>query len=144
LADPTECTLLQAPRAFLASVGTSSLDVGLMAGLVEFGGWPPLVAATVSYLTGGVLQYFISSWWVFPRGPRSAALGFTTFTLLSLVGLVITWAVMACLCDWAKLNYAVAKVCALGLSFTWNFMSRKYLVFTREPRVALEAAELTA
>jgi putative flippase GtrA len=143
LLDPVESIVLQAPRAFVASIATSSLDVGLMTALVEFGNWPPLVAATVSYLTGGVGQYIISSKWVFPNGPRSAALGFTAFTLLSLVGLALTWVIMACLCDWAHVNYAAAKLAALGASFTWNFLSRKYLVFT-QPAQELELVELSA
>jgi putative flippase GtrA len=144
LIGPVESILLQAPRAFVASLATCVLDVGLLAALVELGHWSPLPAATVSYLSGGVIQYFISSRWVFSQVPRSAAVGFTVFTLLSLVGLAITWVVMACLCDGAHVNYGIAKVVALGLSFSWNFLSRKYLVFTPSSPPMFEPADAAA
>jgi putative flippase GtrA len=141
---PVEHTLLQAPRAFLASVVCSSLDMALLALLVEAGDWHPLVAATFSYLAGGVVQYQLSSRWVFPHAPRGALTGFATFTLLSLVGLAITWGVMAVLVDGLLVNYALAKLAALGFSFAWNFLSRKYLLFTpgtREPKPACTPLE---
>jgi putative flippase GtrA len=129
LTGPVEHTLLQVPRALVASVLAAALDVGFLVLLVETAGWHPLPAATVSYLLGGVLQYVLCAVWVFPAAPQSAALGFTAFTLLSLVGLGITWATIAVLHDTAHLNYALAKVAALGLAFAWNFLSRKYLIF---------------
>ena len=59
-------------------------------------------------------------------------MGFVTFTVLSLVGLGITWIVMLLAHDWAGLPVEVAKFMAVGLAFTWNFLSRKYLLFRAE------------
>jgi putative flippase GtrA len=129
VAGPVESTLLQVPRALVASGLAAALDMGLLVLLVEQVGWQPLAAATLSYLIGGVLQYVLCAVWVFPAAPQSAALGFTAFTVLSLVGLGITWATIAVVHDLAHVNYALAKIVALGLAFTWNFLSRKYLVF---------------
>jgi putative flippase GtrA len=56
-------------------------------------------------------------------------LGFLGFTLLSLGGLIITWLTMYGLGEVVRVNYALAKVAALGLAFCWNFFSRKYLLF---------------
>lgn len=141
LIDPVESIFLQVPRALIASIAMSALDIALLAALVELAGWPPLVAATVSYLAGGVGQYILSSRWVFANSPRNLAVGFTSFTVLSLVGLAITWVVMACLCDFWQMSYAAAKVAALGAAFAWNFLSRKYLIFTpSEPALELVKA----
>lgn len=129
LVKPTERVTQQVPRALVASVLAAGLDFGLLVLLVELGRWHPLAAATASYLLGGVLQYVLCSLWVFPNSPQSVSLGFVAFTILSLVGLAITWAVMACLYDWAHVNYIVAKVVAFALAFAWNFCSRKYLLF---------------
>jgi putative flippase GtrA len=128
-ADPVEATLLQVPRALVASGLAAALDFGLLVLLVETAGWQPLAAATLSYLLGAVLQYLLCSLWVFPATPRSATGGFAAFLLLSLVGLGITWAALGVLHDLARVSYPLAKVVALGLAFTWNFLSRKYLVF---------------
>jgi putative flippase GtrA len=129
VADSTENVILQVPRALVVSVLAAALDFGLLVLLVEGAGWSPQAAAVVSYLVGGVLQYVLCAVWVFPAAPQNVATGFAAFTFLSLVGLAITWATIAGLHDLAHVNYAVAKVVALGLAFTWNFLSRKYFLF---------------
>lgn len=129
LVKPTERVTLQVPRALVASVLAAGLDFSLLVLLVELGDWHPLAAATAGYLVGGVLQYVLCSLWVFPAAPQSVSLGFAAFTILSLVGLVITWVVMSGLYDGLRVNYVVAKVVAFGLAFAWNFLSRKYLLF---------------
>src|SRR5262249_30754931 len=78
---------------------------------------------------GGVVQYVLCALWVFPAAPSNNAVGFLAFTVLSLGGLAITWAVMAVLYDGGYCPYPVAKVVALGLAFNWNFFSRKFLRF---------------
>jgi putative flippase GtrA len=125
---PVENTFLQLPRALVTSGLAATLDMVVLVLLVQAFGWHPLIAATVSYLLGGVVQYTLSAVWVFPGAPRNATVGFISFTVLSLVGLFITWVTMWCL-DLVHVNYAAAKVLALGLAFFWNFLSRKYFLF---------------
>lgn len=134
LVAPVENTLLQLPRALVASALAAVLDLALLVVLVQAFGWHPLFAATASYLIGGVLQYLLSALWVFPAAPQSVPLGFLAFTVLSLGGLVITWLTMYVLNDVAHVNYAAAKVAALGLAFFWNFFSRKFLLFRPAPQ----------
>jgi putative flippase GtrA len=130
VAEPVENVLLQVPRALAVSTLAAALDFGCLVMLVEGAGWNPLVAATVSYLLGGIVQYVLCAVWVFPAAPESVPIGFAVFTVLSLGGLVITWGVMAGLHDLANANYAFAKVVSLGLAFSWNFLTRKYWLFS--------------
>lgn len=129
LVEPGESTLVQVPRALVVSVLAALVDVLGLFLLVEAFAWQPAAAAVVSYLAGGVLQYVLCSWWVFPNAPGNVAVGFMTFTLLSLVGLGLTWAAMTTLHDSFRLHYGLAKFVALGLAFSWNFTSRKFLIF---------------
>jgi putative flippase GtrA len=126
LADPVESWFIQVPRALVASVLAAGIDCAFLFFLVEIAGWERVPAAIVGYLAGGVAQYVLCSYWVFPGAPQNAATAFLTFTLLSLFGLVITWATMAAL---ARVHLSLAKLVALGLAFGWNFLSRKYLLF---------------
>jgi putative flippase GtrA len=126
LTDPVESLFLQVPRALAVSILAAALDCGVLFFLVEIGGWDRIPAAVVGYLAGGLVQYVLCSYWVFPGAPQNAATGFLAFTILSLFGLVITWLTMAVL---AGVNLLLAKVAALGLAFGWNFLSRKYLLF---------------
>lgn len=129
---PTHSTVLQVPRALLVSAIAAGLDCLVLWLLVGLGHWPRVTAATVSYLLGGVVQYLLCSCWVFPTAPRNAVTGFTTFTLLSLVGLAITDGVIWLLSDRWSLHLALAKGAALALAFVWNFSSRKYLLFRQQ------------
>lgn len=120
--------LIQVPRALVASVLSALVDFGVLILLVELCGWSPLPAAVIGYLAGGVLQYVLCSYWVFNNAPSNLAIGFAAFTILSLVGLAITWLVMAAQQQF-QVPYLFAKIAALGLAFTWNFLSRKLLLF---------------
>ena len=129
LTESTENILLQVPRALVASVLAAALDFGVLVLLVEAAGWSPIWAAVAGYLSGGVIQYVLCSWWVFPAAPQNVPLGVATFVLLSLVGLGITWATMVVFHENFQLNYALTKVLALGLAFNWNFLSRRFFLF---------------
>ncbi len=144
LLEPVECILLQVPRALAVSALAAILDCGVLAFLVEAGGWSPQAASVVGYLVGGLLQYILCSVWVFSNSPGNKAVGFLAFTVLSLGGLAITWLVMAggTMCH---IPYTLSKVLALGLSFGWNFLSRKFLLFRPiGKRVAAELAMTTS
>jgi putative flippase GtrA len=126
---PVESIFLQLPRALVVSVLALALDIGLYEFLFRLG-LDVVPAAVIGYLAGGVVQYVLCSWWVFSSSPGNYALGFVTFTVLSLVGLGITCVVVYVLHDLCNVNELVAKLAAVGLAFTWNFLSRKYLLFT--------------
>lgn len=87
----------------------------------------------MAYLIGGIPQYILCAFWVFPASPESVSFGYLGFTLLSLLGLGITWAVIGALHGGLEVNYLFAKCVAMGLSFSWNFLSRKHFVF--KPRL---------
>jgi putative flippase GtrA len=129
LADPVESVLLQVPRALAASVLALLVDFAVLELCVHLLALPAVPSAILGYLVGGVLQYVLCSLWVFSTSLKSDAAGFAAFTILSLIGLGITWIVMLIAHDWAGLPVELAKIGAVGLAFTWNFLSRKYLLF---------------
>lgn len=133
MAEPVESLFVQVPRALVASVLAAVVDCAFLFFLVNITGWDRVPAAIVGYLAGGVVQYVLCSYWVFPGAPQNMAVGFLAFTLLSLVGLIITWLTMAVL---VSVHLSLAKVTALGLAFSWNFLSRKFLLFRVEARQA--------
>lgn len=128
LVAPAHRGIFQFPRALFISAIAAALDVGVLLLLHKYYGWNKYYASTVSFLLGGVLQYVACSIWVFPSAPKNVTVGFTTFTLLSLVALGITNATIWVFQCW-HVDVFYAKIVALGLSFFWNFFSRKYLIF---------------
>ena len=129
IADPVESVFLQVPRALAASLLALVVDFAILEFCVRVVGMPAVPGAILGYLAGGVLQYVLCSMWVFSTSNKGDAAGFIAFTLLSLVGLGITWIVMAVVHDWAGTPIEPAKIVAVVLAFSWNFLSRKYLLF---------------
>lgn len=140
---PTENTLLQVPRALLASVAALGLDLAIFVGSMQMLGWTWFTAAFSGYLAGVVLQYVLCNLWVFSASEQKS--GFLPFAVLSLFGLGITWAVLHGLHEALGIHPLIAKSAAIGLSFAWNFLSRKWLLFRAVPArsaydIALPAA----
>ncbi len=131
---PVESVFLQVPRALLASIFALALDFAILEICVRGLGMYAIAGAIIGYLAGGVLQYVLCSIWVFSTSLKADAVGFAAFTVLSLVGLAITWLVMWIVHDIGGAPVELAKLGAIGLAFTWNFMSRKYLLFRSESR----------
>src|SRR5438552_2258391 len=94
VADPVESIFLQVPRALAASVLALVVDFLILELCVRLLGMAAVPAAILGYLAGGVLQYVLCSLWVFSTSLKSDAAGFLVFTVLSLVGLGITWIVV--------------------------------------------------
>src|SRR4051812_33540229 len=109
VADPVESVALQVPRALAVSVLALVLDFGILVFCVRVLGMPAVPAAVLGYLAGGVLQYVLCSLWVFSTALKGDAASFVAFTILSLVGLGITWIVMAIGHDWAGAPVEIAK-----------------------------------
>jgi putative flippase GtrA len=139
LTDPVESFALQVPRALVASILALGIDFSIFVFCIYVVGMPALAAAVIGYLAGGVVQYVLCSLWVFSTSLKNDALGFVAFSILSLVGLGITEVVLLLAHQWSGVHPIPARCAAVGLAFTWNFMSRKFLLFRRDS--ALTATE---
>lgn len=62
---PSHNTLVQLARSLVVSVIALIVDFGGLVILKEFFGINYLVAATLSFLMGVTVNYFMSIWWVF-------------------------------------------------------------------------------
>jgi putative flippase GtrA len=144
VAGPVESIFLQVPRALAVSVLALAVDFGILELCVRVFDMPAIPSAIIGYLAGGVLQYVLCSWWVFSTSVKNDALGFVAFTILSLVGLGITWLVMLVAHEWANAPVEFAKGGAVALAFAWNFLSRKYLLFKKHEAETKEPAQQSA
>jgi putative flippase GtrA len=137
----TENTILQVPRALVAACIATGFDVLLLMLLVERVGMQPRAAAVIGFLFGCVPHYILCAVWVFPASPNRAPLGFIRFMVLSVFGLALTWALVAGMHDKLGLNYLFAKAVAMVLSFSFNFLCRKYFIFRQPRRDEIPASE---
>jgi putative flippase GtrA len=116
----------------LGSAAGFAVDVALLAGLVEFGGLHYLVAATISFLAGTAVVYWVSIRHAFShRRIADRRREFTVFTAIGLLGIAVNLGIMAAMVEGFSVHYLVAKLAAAGASFCANFGLRRWMLFSR-------------
>lgn len=90
-----------------------------------------LLAAAIGFLCGLTTIYFSCVCYVFDqRAVKNPIVEFTLFAILGAIGLGITLGTMALLTGMLAVPVLVSKIVAAGITFVWNFLSRKLLLFT--------------
>ncbi|MEA9586870.1 GtrA family protein [Xanthomonas sp. WHRI 10064A] len=114
--------------------------VALLADLFVFGwfarcGWGWYGAATAGFLVGSLVAYIISVRWVFvARSFHSRLAEITTFVLIGCLGLLVVQGVMWLSIELLGMPGGIARLVAVGFSFTSNFVLRKLILFRPRTR----------
>jgi putative flippase GtrA len=111
------------------------VDAGLLWALVNATRIHYLIAATLSFLAGGLVAYLLSIRFVFvERRLRSTAIEGPAFVVLGTAGLGVNVVVMALAFGFAGVPLLVSKVASGSLTFAVNYLLRKHLLFRRGRR----------
>ncbi len=121
----------QLGRFLLLGLVSALMDVGLLTALVEWAQWHYLAATAISFLCANTFNYGISRNWVFVAGRFRRGFEYTGFLVTSALGLSIHQVVMLLLVDEGHFDYRLSKMICISIVASWNFITRKYLVFTR-------------
>jgi putative flippase GtrA len=106
-------------------------DLGLLWALVEKAGLHYLLAATISFLAGTVVVYWVSVRHAFRfRRIADRRAEFGAFATIGAVGILLNLFLMFVLVDGLALHYLAAKVCAAAITFVTNFVMRRWLLFS--------------
>jgi len=118
---------------YLAASGCALIcDMTMLWILVQHFRWDPLMAACVSFILGSVVAYTISVVLVFrERRLESRSMEFAGFVGLGVAGLAINAGVMWLAVRYLGLFYLGAKCVAAVFTFSFNFISRRQLLFVR-------------
>jgi len=117
---------------YLVAGGSAFLvDLGLFTLLVEVVGLNYLVANIIGCGAGFITAYTLSIRWVF-RYRRYSDLRpeFVIFVLIGLVGIGLNELTMYLVVAGFGFAYVLAKVLATGVTFMFNFVLRKLLLFS--------------
>jgi putative flippase GtrA len=121
-------------RYGLVSACAFAVDVGLLWLLAIRFEIHYLVAATLSFLAGGVVAYLLAINFVFShRRLKTRSAEGTAFIALGLAGLAVNTAVMGLAVGTVGAPLLAGKAAAACATFGVNFLLRKHLLFT--PRV---------
>ena len=123
--------LPQLSRYTLVSAVALGIDMGLFLVLARGAGVKPAIAGVAGYCAGLVLHFILSTRFVFDAraSQKSPSRLFGEFAATGLVGVAITWAVIAAATDVAHLPDIAAKAAAVATSFVAVFLLRRTLVF---------------
>jgi putative flippase GtrA len=118
-------------KYFLVSAVSLAVDMAIYGALVKILGVNYLIANVVSVSAGLVVNYALSVALVFKeRRLKSRRAEFIGFVLIGVAGLAVNEAFIALFVGVFHLGSLVGKVAAAGLSFVFNFVSRKVLLFS--------------
>ena len=121
--------------------GTAFLvDYGLLYVLTEYCGMHYLLSATLAFIAGLVVNYLISTKWVFRTGAAltNKAAEFTVFALIGVVGLLLNNVLLYVFTDICLINYMISKLIATAVVTGWNFGARKFILFNKKTAVSYE------
>ena len=122
----------EAFRYLLVSVLAFCVDISLLFILVHYFSWWYLAAATASFLAGLLVAYTLSITLVFKyRRLNKPRHEFTAFAIIGAVGVAINAGAIAVGVRYLGLHYLMAKCGAAGVTFAWNFLARRQMLFVQ-------------
>lgn len=88
-----------------------------------------LISATLSFLLSLVLNYYLSTLWVFSRSARKRSAEVSIFFAINLVGLGLNMLIIWIATSALGLFYLYSKLLAVVIVFFWSFLARRYFIF---------------
>jgi putative flippase GtrA len=135
--------LSELPQYFLVSCCGLAVDGAVLLVLNRQFGVPYLLAATISFILGGVVGYQLSIRFVWDSGnSRSNSYELALFLLLGIVGLGVNVAVMLVMISRLHAPLLMGKATAAGCTFICNYLMRRRLVFPNAPRRVLSWTQI--
>ena len=135
----TDNTLIQFFRYLFVGGLATVVDWGLSFVLFKFvfGERFAVAANSLSFVAGLVVNYLISTFWIFKNSKvKNKLVEFLSFAAIGVVGLLITIGITKLfeiwLGDTTSLFQIIAKVVSTAVSFLWNFFARKILLYTKK------------
>lgn len=107
------------------------VDYGLLFVFTEFFHFHYLLSATISFVVGLVINYLLSTHWIFRHSRlQNKAAEFFIFGIIGVVGLLFNNLLLYTFTDGLHLHYMLSKLITAAIVMLWNFLGRKLILFT--------------
>jgi putative flippase GtrA len=128
--EPTYQNHVQFVRSAIVSVIAVVVNFGASYIFKEILGFYYLLAASLSFFLGVLVNYYLSVRWVFAnRQLESKHMEFILFVVITTVGLLFNLLIIAGMVEIVKTGYWMALITATVLVFFWNFLARKKFLY---------------
>jgi len=123
-------------RYFAASLFALAVDLGVLSLCLRVAHLGLAWSATLGFVAGAVVAYLLSIRWVFRQRAfaHAPAMEFLAFVGIGLAGLGITQLVLWIGATQLGLLAEAVKLAAAGITFAFNYMVRKALLFATARR----------
>jgi putative flippase GtrA len=88
-----------------------------------------ILAAVVGFLVGLVVNYSLCIYWVWRGTQARAGKDLAIFTLIGVIGLLLTTVLIMILVDFFSFDARISKIVVAIIVLFWNFNLRKVFVF---------------
>ena len=106
------------------------IDYGLLYVLTEYCHLYYIVSATISFIAGLVVNYLISTHWIFRHSKLdNRFVEFIIYGIIGVVGLLINNSMLYLLTDYLHVHYMISKLITAAVVMGWNFVGRKVILF---------------
>ena len=147
LTEDTDNSFIQFIRYIFVGGTAFVVDYGVMVILAEIFLLNSIIASTISFVLGLIVNYLLSVSWIFKSSKMQNRLAeFCAFALIGIIGLVINTIIIwladtvaashMLLGEWFPQDkyYMIGKIISTVVVFLWNFFARKYIVFEKKTR----------
>ncbi len=109
------------------------VDYGLLLFLTEALGLHYLISATISFIAGLIVNYFLSTSWIFRKSRlENKWVEFLFYSIIGAIGLGLNNLLLYLLTDKVHIHYMISKLLATAFVMLWNFVSRRIILFTKK------------
>ncbi|MEA5049488.1 MAG: GtrA family protein [Eubacteriales bacterium] len=133
--------LMQALRYGVAAFGGFAADYCALLMLKEWGGLHYLIAVPIAFVVGLAVNYAIGIGFVFQRSKMALHHELALFLAVSLLALAVTEASMFLLTGILRVDYRISRVFSGGITFLFNFFSRRWLLYRLPKNTDVEEAQ---
>jgi putative flippase GtrA len=86
------------------------------------------ISSSAGFIIAASSNYLLNRIWTFESNNPRVLIEFSTFFIISLIGLAINNLFLYLFEK--KVNFYVAKLFAIGVTMVWNFLANNYLTFS--------------
>lgn len=140
---PTENNLIQFFRYAITASIAFIADVYTLLALTEVLKINYLFAVPVAYLTGILVNYVLSSSWVFNKKNEETSISdeltdLITFAIIGIIGLFIVEFLMFFITERCHVYYIYSKLISNSVAAFWNFYGRKKIIYKNATNIGVE------
>lgn len=128
---PTSHGTIQLFRYGLVAIVAFAFDFGLLFIFSDIFGWFYLVSTTLAFAISVVVNYALSTLWVFAqRNKRQRTIEITIFIGICIVALLLNDLFMWIFTSGLGLHYLISKLITVMIVFIWSFGARRVMFHT--------------